>query len=78
MTKEEAQQEIARLTDLVRDHNKLYHQYAQPVISDYDFVRAFPLKAWALAESFWPGPLTLFLPKKDIIPNIVTAGLHRV
>ncbi|MEM7383096.1 MAG: NAD-dependent DNA ligase LigA [Bacteroidota bacterium] len=37
MTKKEAQQEIARLTDLVRYHNKLYHQYAQPTISDYAF-----------------------------------------
>ena len=37
MTKKEAQREIARLTDLVRYHNKLYHQYAQPIISDYAF-----------------------------------------
>ncbi|MBN1301455.1 MAG: threonylcarbamoyl-AMP synthase [Melioribacteraceae bacterium] len=27
-----------------------------------------------LAEKFWPGPLTLVLPKKKIIPDIVTAG----
>ena len=31
-----------------------------------------------LAERFWPGPLTLLLPKKDIIPNLVTSGLDRV
>lgn len=31
-----------------------------------------------LAEKFWPGPLTLLLPKKDIIPNIVTSGLEKV
>ncbi len=31
-----------------------------------------------LAKTFWPGPLTLLLPKKDIIPNIVTSGLERV
>lgn len=37
MTKKEAQREIARLTDLVRYHNKLYHQYAKPSISDYAF-----------------------------------------
>ena len=28
-----------------------------------------------LMEAFWPGPLTLVLPKKPIIPEIVTAGL---
>jgi L-threonylcarbamoyladenylate synthase len=31
-----------------------------------------------LAKTFWPGPLTLLLPKKDNIPNIVTSGLERV
>lgn len=31
-----------------------------------------------LAESFWPGPLTLLLPKKEIVPGIVTSGLPRV
>ena len=27
-----------------------------------------------LIEKFWPGPLTLVLPKKEIVPDIVTAG----
>lgn len=27
-----------------------------------------------LIEKFWPGPLTLVLPKKEIVPNIVTSG----
>lgn len=31
-----------------------------------------------LAERFWPGPLTLLLPKKEIIPSLVTSGLDRV
>lgn len=31
-----------------------------------------------LAERFWPGPLTFVLPKKDKIPDIVTAGLGSV
>lgn len=34
--------------------------------------------AYKLAEAFWPGPLTLLLPKKEIIPNIVTADLPSV
>ena len=32
----------------------------------------------ALAETFWPGPLTLLLPKSEQIPDIVTSGLERV
>lgn len=31
-----------------------------------------------LAEQFWPGPLTLLLPRKNTIPDIVTSGLERV
>jgi len=30
--------------------------------------------ATGLAEAFWPGPLTLVLPKKNNVPDIVTAG----
>lgn len=35
-------------------------------------------RARALAEQFWPGALTLVLPKKSSIPDIVTAGLPSV
>jgi L-threonylcarbamoyladenylate synthase len=31
-----------------------------------------------LAKKFWPGPLTLVLPKKSSVPAIVTAGLPSV
>jgi L-threonylcarbamoyladenylate synthase len=31
-----------------------------------------------LTDAFWPGPLTLVLPKRDVIPDIVTAGLETV
>ena len=31
-----------------------------------------------LAERFWPGPFTMVLPKREIIPDIVTAGLDTV
>jgi L-threonylcarbamoyladenylate synthase len=32
----------------------------------------------ALAEKFWPGPLTIVLPKSSIVPDIVTSGLPTV
>jgi L-threonylcarbamoyladenylate synthase len=38
----------------------------------------FPPVARRLADRFWPGPLTLVLPKKDVIPDIVTSGLTSV
>lgn len=31
-----------------------------------------------LAQRFWPGPLTLVLPKRSIVPDIVTSGLPTV
>lgn len=38
----------------------------------------FPAPLRALAERFWPGPLTILLPKSDLIPDLVTSGLPRV
>jgi L-threonylcarbamoyladenylate synthase len=32
----------------------------------------------ALAERFWPGPLTLILPRRSEVPDLITAGLPGV
>lgn len=37
-----------------------------------------PACAYALAEKFWPGPLTMILPRKDIVPLRTTGGLETV
>lgn len=37
-----------------------------------------PLEAEALMDRFWPGPLTLVLPKSPRVPDIVTSGLDTV
>ncbi|AEI50101.1 L-threonylcarbamoyladenylate synthase [Runella slithyformis] len=42
------------------------------------FVRSFPKKARQLADAFWPGPLTLLLPKSDAVSDLVTSGLDTV
>ncbi len=41
-------------------------------------VAEWPERAAALARRFWPGPLTLVLPKQPAVPDIVTAGLATV
>lgn len=41
-------------------------------------VRKIPAEARALAEAFWPGPLTMILPKADIVPRETTGGLETV
>lgn len=43
-----------------------------------DVVAHVPLEADALMKRFWPGPLTLVLPKSRRIPDIVTSGLDTV
>ena len=40
-----------------------------------EFAAEWPDAAEALARRYWPGPLTLVLPKRACIPDIVTAGL---
>ncbi|WP_339793824.1 MAG: L-threonylcarbamoyladenylate synthase [Imperialibacter sp.] len=42
------------------------------------FVKDIPDVALDLAEAFWPGPLTLLLPKKKRIPLLLTSGLKTV
>ncbi len=37
-----------------------------------------PASAYALAEKFWPGPLTMILPANDFIPKRTTGGLSTV
>jgi L-threonylcarbamoyladenylate synthase len=47
-------------------------QMAQSLVTEW------PPEAEQLARRYWPGPLTLVLPKVPAIPNIVTAGLLTV
>jgi L-threonylcarbamoyladenylate synthase len=42
------------------------------------YVDYIPDNATMLAQKFWPGPLTLVLKKRDVIPALVTAGLDTV
>ncbi len=41
-------------------------------------VRELPPGAQALIDAFWPGPLTLVLPKRAEVPDVVTSGLDTV
>ncbi len=37
-----------------------------------------PPQAWQLADLFWPGPLTMVLPVRELVPKRTTAGLDTV
>ena len=44
----------------------------------HPLVRGIPDKAYTLAKAYWPGPLTIILPKADCIPDEVSCGLDSV
>ena len=44
----------------------------------FQLVENVPEIARKLADRFWPGPLTLVLPKKEIVPDLATSGLPNV
>lgn len=54
----------------------IVHTYAINALEKY--ATDIPKEAYTLAEVFMPGSLTLLLPKRSIIPDIVTAGLPTV
>ena len=42
------------------------------------FCENVPPLAYTLARNFWPGPLTMILKRKSIVPDVTTAGLDSV
>ena len=52
--------------------------HADSVLMARDCVADWPEHAEILAKAFWPGPLTLVLPRSGIIPDIVTGNLDTV
>ena len=42
------------------------------------YVNGFSATAQLLTDHFWPGPLSILLPKSELVPDVVTAGLPNV
>ena len=68
---------------------KLYNIKKRPItkpisllVSDFDMInkvaKNITKKEYELMKKFFPGPLTIILNKKDIVPNIVTANTNTV
>ena len=49
-----------------------------PTLDAAHMLARFEPTALKLAEQFWPGPLTLVLPRHPIVPDLVTSGLDSV
>lgn len=70
---------VAKVYELKKrpvDHPLIVH------VADLDevspLVKNFPEAAKQLAQAFWPGPLTLVLPKSDRVPDLTTGGMNTI
>ena len=59
-----------------RAHPLILHVSSEEMAKDV--ARAWSDRASALAGAFWPGPLSLVVPRADRVPKEVTAGLDTV
>ena len=67
--------QIFALKERPINHPLIIHASSIEMASRYAF---FTDQAIAIGQRFWPGPLTLILPKKDSVPTEVTGGLTTV
>ncbi|NGX17158.1 L-threonylcarbamoyladenylate synthase [Wenzhouxiangella sp. XN24] len=58
------------------NHPLIVHLHSSDALTDW--AREIPESAWRLAGRFWPGPLTLVLPRRPEVPDEVTGGQDSV
>lgn len=58
------------------DHPLIVHLSSTEQMGEW--AQHIPEAAWQLAEAFWPGPLTLILPRARSVLDVVTGGLDTV
>lgn len=72
----EAVRKIFKLKGRPADHPVIVHLHDSAELKDW--AREVPTAAVALAEQFWPGPLTMILRRGPAVPDIVTGGQDTV
>ncbi len=75
-TNEEAVAKIFEAKGRPADNPLIIHVTSIDMMLKY--TEDIPSVAYKLAEKFWPGPLTMVLPKRSNVPDIVTAGMDTV
>ncbi|MBR3971990.1 MAG: threonylcarbamoyl-AMP synthase [Ruminococcus sp.] len=60
------------------DNPLIVHISSFDEIEKYELVREFPESAEKLAKHFWPGPLTMIMPRGEKVSDVVTGGLDSV
>jgi len=72
---EEAVKKIFKAKGRPQDNPLILHVASKDISS---LVKDVPLVAQELIDKFWPGPLTVILNKKDIVPDVTSANLKSV
>ena len=67
---------IFRAKGRPQDNPLILHIWSADWLERY--CRDIPAAAFRLAEQFWPGPLTMILRRRPVVPDAVTAGLDTV
>lgn len=75
-TNEEAVAKIFEAKGRPADNPLIIHVSSIDMMKQY--TEDIPSIAYRLADNFWPGPLTMVLPKISNVPEIVTAGMDTV
>lgn len=70
--------EIFRAKGRPMDNPLIVHISDIAQIERFSLVREIPKQAYALAQRYWPGPLTVIMPKGSAVPDEVSAGLDTV
>lgn len=73
---EEAVLNIFKVKNRPKFDPLILHTHSIDSVKQY--VDHIPEKALQLANTFWPGPLTILLKKKAAIPDLITSGLDTV
>jgi len=72
---EEAVKKIFKAKGRPQDNPLILHVSSKDISS---LVKEVPPVAQKLIDKFWPGPLTVILNKKDIVPDVTSANLKSV
>lgn len=72
----EAVKKIFKVKGRPQDNPLIIHLSSEEEIKDYCL--DIPDTAYVLARRFWPGPLTMVLKKRDIVPDETSSGLSTV
>lgn len=71
-----AVERVFQVKNRPNEHPLIVHVEADADLSHW--ATRVPATATALVEAFWPGPLTLVIPKSDNVPGSVTGGQNTV